>query len=208
MFGAFLFLLIIDKFNKYRIRKFFIKDFRLNEEMTEWFICSIETKKLLNENTVEFTTQPTQDDAKYLIDYYYKNFSQIEFQISCIKSTKANLLCESIDKMFVIFNDFNLITIRNHLFNRRCNFFETDYISEISNEKDNIKKASQISHLLLDLKFYLEYYDDFLIHMKFPEYYLKVLKDIKSQFDKTNTNVYKTIVQELLFLKQKARIKS
>ena len=201
--STFVVIFFIDKINKFKIRKFFITDFRLYEEMSEWFLITIWTKKLLRENKVAFTISPTKSDSDYLVDFYFQNFSRIKLQISCIKSKKSNLLFDSIDKMFVIFNDFKLSTIKNNLFNRRCNFFEKDYIKEISDAKTNKDKAIIISRLLLDLKLYIDCYDDFLIHMKFPKYYLKILNKIR--VEPTIEVGIEEVRNELLLLTKKTK---
>jgi hypothetical protein len=201
--STFVAIFIIDKINKFNIRKFFFNDFRLNEEMAEWFLSTISTKKLLRNNKIPFTVSPTTKEANYLLKFYEQNSSSMKLQISWIKSMKANLLFDSIDKMFVVFNDFKLSSIKNHLFNRRCNFYEKDYIKEISDAKTNKGKALIISRLLLDLKFYIEYYDEFLIYMKFPKYYLKIIDKIKIE-----ENDCEEIRNELLLLIQKGKRKN
>lgn len=193
-----IFLIIIDKYNKESVKKRIIEDFRTEEIISETLLFeNTFLVKLLNKREIKiiFKDKNLKNKKRVIlkiIDFFEGNKTSINILIDIITSEKSNILYEMIDKAFYIFNNFKLLSISNHLKNRKSNFKE-NVIYNIENTEDINEKYEKIRHVILDILYFYYYFNELVEELDYVKKYEKKLKKIKD--DKYKENITKIILE-------------
>lgn len=172
-------IIIIDKYNKSFVKRKFFEDSRTNELLTEGItfeyyffydlIEDMEFKVLLRDHNA----RKKDRIRKRIFKWFDENKSNFEVMINCISSERNEILYSMIDHTFFIFNNFNLLKIKNNIKNRTYNFKRSNLIEEIQSIENPFIKYERIMYFIKDLKCYYQYFNELIEEINYLDNLLK-----------------------------------
>ena len=169
--SVFILYVVQVKYGKYKIKK----DFRCNEVISDLYSAIKDTSELIELTKAIEENVDKNSEAQEYYSFYIGNERRIDMCGSMLTYENHNILIESVQSVFFINLNFELLNIVNNIKNRKPDL--TKAPAEIkklcstyqnSNEKIDLERCGhRIRTYLVDLRFMAKYYMNLLEYLEY-----------------------------------------